>query len=48
MTRHINTKLTPSVIQERPRTAREHRYMMPVVREVPRPVGPEALDRSIW
>lgn len=48
MTSRINAELAPVAIEERLRAVREHRYTLPIVREIPRPVGRESLDRSIW
>jgi hypothetical protein len=54
MTTQLSALLIPVVIDERlrsaqnRRSARVHIYAMPLVREIPRPVGPDALDTSCW
>jgi hypothetical protein len=55
MTSQLNAQLARVIIDARLRTAqdqrrppRTHTYSMPVVREIPRPVGAEAFDTSVW
>jgi hypothetical protein len=54
MTGRLNAELAPAVIDERLRSARRHRsrrvrrYALPVVRQNPRPVGPDALDARAY
>jgi hypothetical protein len=54
MTTQLSALLAPVVMYERLRTAQNHRhtrvhtYAMPFVCEIPRPLGPDALDTSVW
>jgi hypothetical protein len=48
MTRHTDVELAPVFHDRRLRTAPVHRHTMAIVREQPRPVGPEGRDGSLW
>ena len=53
MTSQLNTQLAAVLIDEPLRSAQYHRsgvhtYSTPVVHEIRTPVGPDALETSVW
>ena len=54
MISQLNAQLARILMEDRLRSAHEHRdtpvrtFAMPIVREIPTPVGPDALGRSTW